>query len=120
MNKTISAVKDKAKALGGKVKYAVAAASIAAANPAAFCDGDATTTLNNVLKMVFTLLTFGGIIFTAYGVVLIAKSIAAPDGQDSHGLSKGISVLIGGILMIVAQPILTALGVSTTINSITG
>ena len=80
-------------------------------SPVYASDLDATSTLRTTLNLVFSLMTFGGIILTGYGVVLLAKAIASPDSSDPHGITRGIGAIVGGVIMIAVKSILSLIGV---------
>ena len=82
-----------------------------------YCDVDVSATLNKTTDLVFKLITWGGIIITVVGVVMLGKAIMdAVGGQSQPGaLGRALGVLILGVLMLAAKSILTALGVASTV-----
>lgn len=101
-----------------RAKLLALTVAIALTSPVAFCATDANKAAQNILSLVFNLCKFGGIIFLGYGVVQIARSIAAPEG-DSRDMSRGIGSCIGGIVMIIIPLILDAIGYGPTSFNIT-
>lgn len=85
--------------------------------PITFCDVDVAATLNKTTDLVFKLITWGGIIVTVVGVVMVGKAIMdATSGQSQPGsLGKALGVLILGVLMLAGKSILTMLGVASTV-----
>ncbi|MBQ7425354.1 MAG: hypothetical protein IJV21_03730 [Lachnospiraceae bacterium] len=85
--------------------------------PVTYCDVDVTATLNKTTDLVFKLVTWGGIIVTVVGVIMVGKAIMdAAGGQSQPGsLGKALGVLVLGVLMLAGKSVLTALGVTSTI-----
>ncbi len=83
-----------------------------------YCDVDVNTVMNNTTTLVFKILTWGGIIISVVGVVMLGKAIMdSSAGQSQPGaLGKALGVLVLGILMLAAKSILTAIGVTSTIS----
>lgn len=105
-------MKNRVKKVTNKVKYLGATAMLAATNPTVFAANniDINGTLQKLVTFVFSIMTVGGILSIAYGSVMIVKAFSngGADG-DPHGMSKGVSFVIGGLVMVCVRAVVKAI-----------
>ena len=82
-----------------------------------YCDVEVKGTLNKTLELIFTITTWGGIIITVIGIVMMGKAIMDSIGGNSQPgtIGKALGALILGVFLLAAKSLLTFLGVSATI-----
>lgn len=108
MSSNVVAV-NKADRVRDKIKSAVVSASIMLANPTAYCSElNVNNTLSNVMKLIFGIMQFGGFAFIGYGAIKIAKHFSNPDEADGRGMSQGIGLIVGGVIMVAVKWVIKA------------
>ena len=105
-------LKSSIKKVTRKAKYAVATLMLAMSNPTAFAANDVNinSTLQKLVTFVFSIMTVGGVLSIAYGSVQIVKAFSngGADG-DPHGMAKGVSFVIGGLVMVCVRAVVKAI-----------
>lgn len=100
-------IKAKAADVSLKAGY-LATVGVGGAVSTGYCATSADGTLQNLLKIIFNVMMFGGIISIAYGAVLLFRALTSQDSGDPHGITKGIGWVVGGVVMVSIKAIVTA------------
>lgn len=120
LSTTVSDAKAKAEAVFAKANakknmLAISAMSSLSAGLASvglgFCEVNANKTMQNFMKTMFNVLTFGGVVLIAVGAVTLIKTIialASGDQAQPGAIGKGIGLLVGGIILAAARIVVKA------------
>lgn len=95
---------------------AAGSSALAIVAPGYCTGGDYNGAAANVITMVFNLITMGGIVLTAMGVVQLVRCIISLTGGDQlqpGALGKALGMIIAGIVAATLKPLLGALGIPT-------
>lgn len=123
LQKTYKGVMDLKNGLTKKadeIMAGVGAAMIAAGVSPVYCTNatNVNTAASKVLKMIFNVLLFGGLIMTAVGVVSLVKAVQAGDSAAPGSIGKATGMLLGGVIMCAAKYLVEQL-LGVTIDSFT-
>lgn len=75
-----------------------------------FCDVDVNSSTQKVMKAIFNLLLFGGIIMAAVGIGMLVRTvISMSQGEQAQpgALGRAIAITAGGIVLAAMKTIIT-------------
>ena len=80
-----------------------AVAALSTISPAFADPINPDTSARTILKLVFNIMMFGGIIFAGIGAYMIGKAISDGENAPPGAIGKGIGFAVAGIILIAAR-----------------